>query len=127
MSFGLCLLQTLRAQKSIIRLQSLLLALLIVEGALAAVFAVAYVVWLLKQVAKHRSALFTVFLTIPNGFLRTLASRSVSIGNEEDAGSDDGECCTALARFSNGVKGVWRIAVEYCPQGSVQYCPPVLA
>jgi hypothetical protein len=60
------------------------LILLVIEGACVIVIAVAYVVRLLSTISVHRRALFSVFLAIPHGYLRTLASKSVSIGDEDE-------------------------------------------
>lgn len=79
-----------RAIDNIITVQRTLLALLCIEGAAFMVFAVGMLIRLLRSISVHRQALFSVFLAVPNTFLRTLASKSVSIG-DEDADSEDGE------------------------------------
>lgn len=67
-----------------------LTVLLCIEGAVLMLVAVGVLVRLLGSISVHRQALFSVFLAIPNTYLRTLASKSVSIG-DEDADSEDGE------------------------------------
>lgn len=78
-----------RAQDAIKQLQDIVLILLCVEGVLVCLSAAAYVVWLLHRVSVQRAALFTVFLTIPNGFLKTLANKNIKLSAEE--GDSDGE------------------------------------
>jgi hypothetical protein len=82
-------LQVIQGQKSISQVQLAELILLVIEGACVIVIAVSYVVRLLSTISMHRQALFSVFLAIPHGYLRTLASKSVSIGDddEEDEGA----------------------------------------
>lgn len=82
--------QVLRAQENVTVLQKAVLALLIIEGLLVLVLAVGLVARLLKGISVHRQALFSVFLAIPNSYLRTLASRSINIGEEGD--EDEGKC-----------------------------------
>lgn len=67
-----------------------LVALLCIEGVAFMLLAVGVLIRLLRSISVHRQALFSMFLAIPNGFLRTLASKSVSIG-DEDADEEDGE------------------------------------
>lgn len=74
----------LRANDSVSRLRLVILVLLIVEGVLVCLGAVGYAGWLLSRVARHRAALYTVFLTVPNNCLRMLGSKSISLGDEED-------------------------------------------
>jgi hypothetical protein len=78
-----------RAQAAIKQLQDIVLILLCIEGVLVCLSAAAYVVWLLYRVSVQRAALFTVFLTIPNGFLKTLANKNIKLSAEE--GDSDGE------------------------------------
>lgn len=66
------------------------LSLLCIEGAAFMLLAMVVLFRFLAGISVHRQALFSVFLAIPNTFLRTLASKSVSIG-DEDAESEDGE------------------------------------
>jgi len=77
-----------QGQDNIEKLHLLLLILLIVEVALSGVVASGYVVLLFMNVAKSRSALFTVFLVIPSPLLKMLSSKAVEL-EEED--SDDEE------------------------------------
>jgi hypothetical protein len=84
--------------------QQVLLALLCVEGVGFMVAAVITIIRLLRGISVHRLALFSVFLAVPHSFLRTLASKSVSIG-VDDGDEDEGEprgwitggtCCARL-------------------------------
>jgi hypothetical protein len=70
--------------------QQVLLALLCVEGVGFMVAAVITIIRLLRGISVHRLALFSVFLAVPHTFLRTLASKSVSIG-VDDGDEDEGE------------------------------------
>ena len=76
------------------------LVLLAVEGFLVIVGATYYVTHQLNAITQHRKALFTVFLAIPNSFLRSLASRSTSIGDEESSDEENGEQTIRSLRFS---------------------------
>lgn len=70
--------------------QQVMLALLCVEGVGFMVAAVITIIRLLRGISVHRLALFSVFLAVPHTFLRTLASKSVSIGIDDGDG-DEGE------------------------------------
>jgi hypothetical protein len=72
--------------------------LMSVEGILVCLTAAAYVVWLMHRVSVQRAALFTVFLTIPNGFLKQLANKNIKLSAEEDE-SDGGWLAAALASW----------------------------
>jgi hypothetical protein len=80
----LCVAQVIQGQASTRQVQLAELVLLLIEGACVIVIAVSYVVRLLSTISMHRQALFSVFLAIPHGYLRTLASKSVSIGDEDE-------------------------------------------
>ena len=80
-------------------LHTVILALLIVEGVGVCMGAVAGVVSILRSLMRHRAALFSVFLALPNTAIRTLANKSTNIGDEEedsDDGAQAGGCTTAL-------------------------------
>lgn len=72
------LIQAQDANKS---LKALLLALLVVEVLLILIGATGYILWLLIQAAKSRAALFTVFLFVPSGLLKSLANQSVVLAD----------------------------------------------
>lgn len=96
-------LQVIRAQDQILVLRSAVIALLLIEGLLIMFVAVGLVMRMLNSISIHRQALFSVFLAIPNNYLRTLANRGVNIGDESDD-EDDGEfkqtgCCCFPARL----------------------------
>eukprot|EP00879_Flechtneria_rotunda_P020749 GHRR01021839.1.p1 GENE.GHRR01021839.1~~GHRR01021839.1.p1 ORF type:complete len:765 (+),score=247.75 GHRR01021839.1:296-2296(+) len=77
-------------QDGIVLLQRAMLALLSIEGFIIVVVAVSLMVKLLQTVSVHRQALFSVFLAIPHSYLRTLASKSVSL-DDDDAEEDEEE------------------------------------
>jgi hypothetical protein len=74
------LLQAQDANKS---LKVLLIALLVIEVVLILIGATGYVLWLLIQAAKSRAALFTVFLFVPSGLLKSLANQSVVLADPD--------------------------------------------
>lgn len=53
------------------------IALLVVEGCVFSFLAVSYMTSLIAAVANQRYSFFAVFLNIPNGFLRALATKKV--------------------------------------------------
>lgn len=61
--------------------------LLVLEGCVVFLAASLYVLLLIKQMVSNRANLFSVFLVIPTGFLRALASKQVQL--DEDGDSDD--------------------------------------
>jgi hypothetical protein len=73
-------------------MQMLVVVLLTVEGVGVCIGTLAAVIMIFRGLMRHRSALFSVFLAVPNPALRTLANKSTNIGDEEDD-SDDGEFC----------------------------------
>ena len=100
--------QVLRAQHNIDDLQSVVLALLIVEAGFIFVIATGYLIFLLRGVAGQRAALFTVFLTIPNTYLKNLASRSTAVGVDDSDEEDDGEVNAAWGcRVQDEWRGGW--------------------
>lgn len=99
-----CLSQVQHAIDNAAKVQQELLVLLCLEGAGFMILAVFLIMRLLRSISVHRQALFSVFLAVPHTYLRTLASKSVSIG-DEDAEEDEGErapcsqggvCCVLL-------------------------------
>ncbi|GIL79405.1 hypothetical protein Vretimale_18290 [Volvox reticuliferus] len=84
----------LLAQDNISMLKVVIIALLLVEGCLVCFAAVGYVFWLLWKATRARAALFTVFLVIPQGQLRALASRHITTAQSDDD-SDDEEAAKA--------------------------------
>ena len=63
---------------------------------------------------KARTALFTVFLVIPSGFLRALASKTVDLKSEETESEEDSEDDTQGGEQKNkGKKCVWEGGVSY--------------
>lgn len=78
----------IQAQDENHSLKVLLIALLVVETILVLIGSTAYIIWLLAQVARSRAALFTVFLFVPSGLLRSLATQSVVLA-DPDADPED--------------------------------------
>eukprot|EP00198_Chlamydomonas_reinhardtii_P011170 XP_001700507.1 predicted protein [Chlamydomonas reinhardtii] len=76
------------AQDNISNLKLLLLVLLVVEGCVVCLAAIGYVFYLLWKASRARAALFTVFLVIPQGQVKTLASRHITT-NQADSDDDD--------------------------------------
>ena len=67
------------------------MALLVVEGVGVCLGSVVGVLLVLRSLMAHRASLCSVFLGVPNVALRTLASKSTNIGDEDEE-SDDGKC-----------------------------------
>ncbi|KAG2487286.1 hypothetical protein HYH03_014127 [Edaphochlamys debaryana] len=77
------------AQDNIAQLKLVLIVLLLVEGCAVCFVAIGYVFWLLWKATRARAALFTVFLVIPQGQVRALASRHITTTTADDDDSDD--------------------------------------
>lgn len=90
-------LQVARSIDNATMIQRTLLALLCIEGIAFMIAAVVVLVRLLSSISVHRQALFSVFLAVPQGYLRTLASKSVSIG--DDDAEEDGESVQCLSQL----------------------------
>jgi hypothetical protein len=92
-----CLLcvQVERAIDNTLAIQRELVALLCIEGVGFMLVSVVIIIRLLRSISVHRQALFSVFLAVPQTYLRTLASKSVSIG-DEDADEEEGACVRQL-------------------------------
>ncbi|GLI68263.1 hypothetical protein VaNZ11_012618, partial [Volvox africanus] len=84
----------LLAQDNISMLKVVIIALLLVEGCFVCFAAVGYMFWLLWKATRARAALFTVFLLIPQGQLKALASRHITTAQSDDD-SDDEEAAKA--------------------------------
>ncbi|KAG2493479.1 hypothetical protein HYH03_008295 [Edaphochlamys debaryana] len=78
----------LRTWDSVGRVNMLGIGLLVAEGCIVCGLAALYEWILLKQVARQRYGLYSVFLVIPTGFLRALASKHVQVDGEDDNDSD---------------------------------------
>ncbi|GLC33063.1 hypothetical protein PLESTB_000374500 [Pleodorina starrii] len=78
----------LRTWDSVGRVNMLGIGLLVAEGCVVCGAAALYMWILLKQVARQRYGLYSVFLVIPTGFLRALASKHVQVDGEDDNDSD---------------------------------------
>lgn len=66
-----------------------MLVLLVLEGCVVFFAASMYVFMLIKAMVGNRANLFSVFLVIPTGFLRALASKQVQLDEDEDTDDDD--------------------------------------
>lgn len=82
-----------RAQDGTKLLLTVVQALLAVES-IVTILGMSYLLVLLVRVCKDRSSLFSVFLAVPNGFLKQLASKASKVSAAEEAESDGG-CCFA--------------------------------
>ncbi|GFR48517.1 hypothetical protein Agub_g10412 [Astrephomene gubernaculifera] len=78
----------LRTWDSVGRVNMLGIGLLVAEGCVVCGAAALYMWALLTQVARQRYGLYSVFLVIPTGFLRALASKHVQVDGEDDNDSD---------------------------------------
>lgn len=76
-------------------LRLLVLVLLVVEGGLLLLGGAGLVAGLMGRVSAHRASLFSVFLAIPQPHLRSLASKSVNIGEEEEEEEESGGAAAA--------------------------------
>ncbi|WIA17635.1 hypothetical protein OEZ85_014441 [Tetradesmus obliquus] len=77
-----------RAAAKMGEVSSAMVLLLVLEGCVLFISAAAYITWLISRMVSQRANLFSVFLVIPTGFLRALASKQVVL--DEDADSDEG-------------------------------------
>eukprot|EP00878_Enallax_costatus_P031470 GHUV01034416.1.p1 GENE.GHUV01034416.1~~GHUV01034416.1.p1 ORF type:complete len:452 (+),score=95.23 GHUV01034416.1:594-1949(+) len=68
---------------------SAMVVLLVLEGCIVFFSASMYVLMLIQQMVKNRANLFSVFLVIPTGFLRALASKQVQLDEDADTDDDD--------------------------------------
>lgn len=94
-----------------LNLRNLILALMLVEGIFICFGGFLYMYHLLRNVARQRTALFTVLLVIPQGFLKVLASRNVRIVEEAEGDEDEDEEEKAKAQVGRAGKphavGAW--------------------
>eukprot|EP00879_Flechtneria_rotunda_P028986 GHRR01031235.1.p1 GENE.GHRR01031235.1~~GHRR01031235.1.p1 ORF type:complete len:764 (+),score=228.21 GHRR01031235.1:75-2366(+) len=80
-----------RSEERTAQVKTVMITLLIVEG-VAVFLGAAFYVWLLTHhVVMQRANLFSVFMVVPTGFLRALASKQVQLDDEEDADDDGSE------------------------------------
>lgn len=76
-----------RAQEAATHLNQVVQTLLAVES-IVTIFGMLYLGTLMKRVFKDRAGLFSVFLAIPNGFLKQLATKTVKVTAAEEPDSD---------------------------------------
>lgn len=96
---------TLKAQEVAGQTRILLVALLVVELVALAAGGFGYMVVLLRAVAQCRAALFTVFLFVPSGLLRSLASKSVVVADLDDEGAQRKKRAASAAGKSSTAGG----------------------
>jgi hypothetical protein len=82
------MLQVERATAKMGEVSDAMVLMLVLEGCVLFVCAAIYIAFLIKRMVLARANLFSVFLVIPTGFLRALASKQVVL--DEDADSDEG-------------------------------------
>lgn len=80
----------------------ILAGLLIIEVLVIMAGVTSYMVWMLRKVALSRAALFTVFLFVPSGLLRSLAKKKTEIGDGSDDDEDYGNGVGSLADNKSG-------------------------
>ncbi len=61
------------------------LVLMLVEGCAVATLLVLYMWWLQHRVTQQRYRVYSVFLTVPVGMIRALASKTISISQGSDS------------------------------------------
>lgn len=71
--------------------KNILLILLVVEAIILVFSALIYIIILVNRVGSYRFHIFSVFLMVPSGLLRALASKKVTIDGEEDGDEDEEE------------------------------------
>lgn len=76
-----------RAQESTSHLSQVVQQLLAVET-VSNLLTISYLIFLLKFAFSKRTSLYSVFLAVPNGFLKQLASKAVKVTAAEEAESD---------------------------------------
>jgi hypothetical protein len=59
------------------------------QGIVVMVIAVAYIFALLGRVAGHRYSLYSVFLMVPSGYVRALATKNTHVDVDDDDNDDD--------------------------------------
>lgn len=96
---------TLKAQEVADQTRMLLVALLVIELVALAAGGFGYMVVLLRAVAQCRAALFTVFLFVPSGLLRSLASKSVVVADLDDEGAQRKKRAASVAGKSSTAGG----------------------
>ncbi|GLC67719.1 hypothetical protein PLESTF_000598300 [Pleodorina starrii] len=70
-------------------INQLQLVLLVIEGCCICALVVAYMAWLLKKVDNQRYGMYGVFLIVPVGLVRGLASKSVAVEEENSDGEEE--------------------------------------
>ncbi|GIL43535.1 hypothetical protein Vafri_1240, partial [Volvox africanus] len=78
--------QAVDTSNTINRLQ---LVLLVIEGCCICALVVAYMAWLLKKVDNQRYGMYGVFLIVPVGLVRGLASKTVAVEEENSDGEEE--------------------------------------
>ncbi|EFJ44860.1 hypothetical protein VOLCADRAFT_94888 [Volvox carteri f. nagariensis] len=78
--------QAVDTSNTINRLQ---LVLLVIEGCCICALVVAYMAWLLRKVDNQRYGMYGVFLIVPVGLVRGLASKTVAVEEENSDGEEE--------------------------------------
>ncbi|GIL99026.1 hypothetical protein Vretimale_4267, partial [Volvox reticuliferus] len=73
------------------KVNQLQLVLLVLQGCVVCVLLLIYMWWLQRRVSQQRYSLYSLFMLVPVGLLRALASKSVAVNDNSDAeaSSDD--------------------------------------
>ncbi|GIL43455.1 hypothetical protein Vafri_932 [Volvox africanus] len=73
------------------KVNQLQLVLLVLQGCVVCVLLLIYMWWLQRRVSQQRYCLYSLFMLVPVGLLRALASKSVAVNDNSDAeaSSDD--------------------------------------
>lgn len=84
-----------------------MICLLVLEGILVCGLASFYMWRLLQLVSKQRYKLFSVFMGVPTGFVRGLATKQVQLDEEDDVDSDsDGGDDLVVQVWHSGIKQI---------------------
>ncbi len=70
-----------------LQVNRLQLVMLVVQGGAVCVLLLLYMWWLQRRVSQQRYGMYSLFMILPVGLLRALASKSVTVMDD----SDDGE------------------------------------
>ena len=94
-----------RCTDAVAQVKTTLLILLVVEAIILVLSALAYIIILVKQVGTYRFHIFAIFLLVPSGLIRSLASRKVEIDGEQEEEEEEEEGGnTAVKKSGNRVR-----------------------
>lgn len=83
-----------------------MLGLLVAEGVAVCCGSLVGLLLILRALMAHRATVFSVFLAVPNTALRTLANKSVVIGDDEEE-SDDGAAAARRGQRPTLLPDIW--------------------